>query len=53
MNLHQMYNTSFDWFSMDLIGKLFDLGIYIVKLNYTDTTPPFEMEIRIVYTECV
>ena len=26
--------------------KLFDLEIYIVKLKYNDTTPPFKMEIR-------
>ena len=31
--------------------KLFDLEIYIVKLEYTATTTPFKMEIRIVYTE--
>ena len=31
--------------------KLFDLEIYIVKLEYTDTSPPFEMEILIFYTE--
>ena len=31
--------------------KLFDLKIYIVKLKYTITTPPFKMEIRIVYTK--
>ena len=32
-------------------SKLFDLEIYIVKLKYTDTTPSFKMEIRIVCTE--
>ena len=31
--------------------KIFHLGIYIVELVYTDTSPPFKMEIRIVYTE--
>ena len=41
--------------------KLFDLEIYYVKLKYTDidfikaiygnTTAPFKMEIRLVYTE--
>ena len=31
--------------------KLPDLEIYIVKLKYTDTTSPFKMEIRFVYTE--
>ena len=32
-------------------AQLFDLEIYIVKLKYTDTTPPFQMEFRLVYTE--
>ena len=31
--------------------KLFDLGIYIAKLKNIDTTPPFKIEIRLVYTE--
>ena len=31
--------------------KSFDLEIYIVKLKYIDTTPPFEEWIRLVYTE--
>ena len=30
---------------------MFDLEIFIVKLQYTDTIPPLRMEIRIVYTE--
>ena len=31
--------------------KLLDLETYIVELKYTDTTPPFKMEIRVAYTE--
>ena len=31
--------------------KCFDFEIYIIKLNNTDTTPPFKMEIRLVCAE--
>ena len=33
------------------IDSLFHLEIYIVKLKYTDTIPPFKIEVRIAYTE--
>ena len=32
-------------------NKLFHLEIYIVKLKYNDTIPPFKMEIRTIYTK--
>ena len=31
--------------------KLFDLEIFIVKMKYTDTTRPFKVKIRLVYTK--
>ena len=31
--------------------KLFHLEIYIVKLKFADTTAPFKMECRLVYTK--
>ena len=31
--------------------ELFGLEIYAAKLKYTDTTPLFKMEIRLIYTE--
>ena len=40
-----------NWIEFLKTDNLFDLEIYIVKLKYADTIPPFKMEIRIVYTE--
>ena len=40
-----------NWTEFLKTDNLFDLEIYIVKLKYTHTIPPFKMEIRIVYTE--
>ena len=47
---YNILNFSICYFNLG-DNKLFDLEIYIVKLKYTDTTTPFKMEIRLVYTE--